>query len=91
MLSVAFPSVSYGVFMFFWNILLLLGQVVILRRNFKALALLQIPISVLFSLSIDVFNGMLAWLVPANYAVSLVVASSRLRWAFRARLLPMWP
>ena len=72
-LSVAFPNVSYGVFMFFWNILLLLGQVVILRRNFKALALLQIPISVLFSLSIDVFNGMLAWLVPANYAVSLVV------------------
>lgn len=71
-LSVAFPSVSYGVFMFFWNIALLLGQVVILRRHFKALALLQIPISVLFSLSIDAFNGVLSWLVPANYALSLI-------------------
>lgn len=72
-LSVAFPSVSYGVFMFAWNILLLLGQVVILRRHFKALALLQIPISVLFSLSIDAFNGALAWLVPVNYAASVAI------------------
>ena len=72
-LSVAFPSVSYGVFMLAWNILLLLGQVVILRRHFKALALLQIPISVLFSLSIDAFNGALAWLVPANYLASLAI------------------
>ena len=58
-LSVAFPSVSYGVFMFFWNILLLLGQVIILRRRFQPLALLQIPIS------------LLSWFAPANYAESL--------------------
>ncbi|WP_417160626.1 YczE/YyaS/YitT family protein [Senegalimassilia anaerobia] len=70
-LNVAFPSVSYGVFMFFWNILLLLGQVVILRRRFQPLALLQIPISVLFSLSIDAFAWLLAWFTPANYAESL--------------------
>lgn len=70
-LSVAFPSVSYGVFMFFWNILLLLGQVVILRRRFQPLALLQIPISVLFSLSIDMFASLLSWFSPVNYAESL--------------------
>ena len=70
-LSVAFPNVSYGVFMFFWNILLLLGQVLILRRRFQPLALLQIPISVLFSLSIDGFASLLSWFAPANYAESL--------------------
>ncbi|MEE0226151.1 DUF6198 family protein, partial [Senegalimassilia anaerobia] len=70
-LSVAFPSVSYGVFMFFWNILLLIGQVIILRRRFQLLALLQIPISVLFSLSIDGFASLLSWFAPANYAESL--------------------
>ena len=70
-LSVAFPNVSYGVFMFFWNILLLIGQVIILRRRFQLLALLQIPISVLFSLSIDGFASLLSWFAPANYAESL--------------------
>lgn len=70
-LNVAFPSVSYGMFMFFWNILLLLGQVVILRRRFQPLALLQIPISVLFSLSIDMFASLLSWFSPVNYAESL--------------------
>ena len=70
-LSVAFPSVSYGVFMFFWNLLLLLGQVIILRRRFQPLALLQIPISVLFSLSIDIFASLLSWFAPSNYAESL--------------------
>ena len=70
-LSVAFPSVSYGVFMFFWNILLLIGQVIILRRRFQPLALLQIPISVLFSLSIDAFASLLSWFTPSNYAESL--------------------
>ena len=70
-LSVAFPNVSYGVFMFFWNILLLIGQVIILRRRFQLLALLQIPISMLFSLSIDGFASLLSWFAPANYAESL--------------------
>ena len=65
-LSVAFPNVSYGVFMFFWNILLLIGQVIILRRRFQLLALLQIPISVLFSLSIDGFASLLSWFAPAE-------------------------
>ena len=70
-LSVAFPYVSYGVFLFFWNILLLIGQVIILRRRFQLLALLQIPISMLFSLSIDGFASLLSWFAPANYAESL--------------------
>ena len=72
-LSCAFTSVSYGVFMFVWNMLLLLLQLVILRKRFKALALLQIPISVLFSLSVDFFTHLLSAFSPANYAISVLV------------------
>lgn len=72
-LSVSFPQVSYGMFMFGWNIALLLGQVGILRRDFKAAALLQIPLSVLFSLGIDGFGGMFAFIAPGNYGESLGV------------------
>lgn len=71
-LSVAYPDISYGVFMFIWNVLLIVAQIIILRRRFRPLALLQIPISVLFSLSIDVFGHLLGFLVPANYALSLL-------------------
>ena len=72
-LSCAFPSVSYGMFMFAWNMLLLLGQIIILRRRFKLTALLQIPISVLFSLSVDFFTWLLSSFTPANYAISFLV------------------
>lgn len=70
-LTLAFPAVSYGTFMFAWNSALLLGQVAILRRRFKAIALLQIPLSVLFSIGIDGFNQALSFVAPATYPASL--------------------
>lgn len=75
-LSLSFPIVSYGTFMFAWNSALLLGQVAVLRRRFKVLALLQIPISVLFSLGIDGFNQALSFIVPATYLESVVTLAA---------------
>lgn len=72
-LSLAFPDVSYGTFMFAWNSALLVGQIAILRRRFKAFALLQIPLSVLFSLGIDGFSQALWFVAPDNYPASLAV------------------
>ncbi len=72
-LSIAVPSVSYGTFMLAWNFALLAGQVLILRRDFKASALLQVPISLLFGLSIDGFNYALAFLAPHGYPASLAL------------------
>ncbi len=72
-LTKAFPGISFGVFMFVWNMLLLLGQIIILRKQFHPLALLQIPISLLFSLAIDVFGIFFATFEPLNYAHSLVL------------------
>lgn len=70
-LSLAHPAVSYGAYMFAWNCALLLGQVAILRRRFKAVALLQIPLSVLFSIGIDVFDQALSLVAPTTYPASL--------------------
>lgn len=75
-LSLSFPNVSYGAFMFAWNIALLLGQIAVLRRGFKAVALLQIPISVVFSLGIDAFNGLLAPFGPSSYPESLAMLAA---------------
>ena len=72
-LSVAYPAVSYGVFMFVWNVFLLLMQVVILRSRFRLSSLVQIPISVLFSIGIDTFSHVFGFMVPPNYAVSLLL------------------
>ena len=66
-LSLAFTQVSFGVFMLVWQCVLVLAQVVILRRDFRAVDLLQIPISVLFGLCIDLFVQLLGPLAPATY------------------------
>ena len=66
-LSLAFTQVSFGVFMLAWQCVLVLAQIVILRRDFRAVDLLQIPISVLFGLCIDLFVQPLGPLVPATY------------------------
>lgn len=70
-LSVVFPDISYGVFMFGWNVFLLLLQIAILRSRFRASSLVQIPISVLFSLGIDGFAHLFSFMVPVNYLASL--------------------
>lgn len=75
-LSLSFPDVSYGTFMLGWNLALLVGQIAILRRSFKASALLQIPISLLFSMGIDLFDGMLSFVAPATYLESAALLAA---------------
>lgn len=50
--SLRFP-ISFGTFTFAFNMLLLLLQIVLLRKNFKKFQLLQIPVSFVFSACID--------------------------------------
>ena len=62
--SLQFPMFSFGVTTFIWNILLILVQVVLLRRDFKPSQFLQIMINVLFSAMIDVSMAILGVLHP---------------------------
>lgn len=47
-LSLKFTKLTLGAWVTAWNLLLILGQVVILRSNFSAIQLLQLPLSFLF-------------------------------------------
>ena len=51
--SSKYDAVSLGVCLIIWNCLLVLGQIVILRKEFKPIQLLQIPLSFLFGYFTD--------------------------------------
>lgn len=70
-ISAKFDCVSFGTWLMLWNCLLVLGQILILRRKFHPLQLLQIPLSILFGWFTDL-GGVIAALIPAdNYPMQL--------------------
>ena len=70
-LSLNFPM-TLGQFTIFFSILLIVIQLFILRRNFKAEHLLQIPISILFGYFIDLTMMMLTFIHPQAYGYKLM-------------------
>lgn len=69
-LSLNFPF-TLGQFTIAFSLLLILIQLIILRRNFKAEHLLQIPISILFGYFIDLTMVMLFFVNPQTYLSSV--------------------
>lgn len=63
---------TLGQFTIAFSLLLILIQLIILRRNFKAEHFLQIPISVLFGYFIDLTMEMLFFVAPASYVSSFI-------------------
>ena len=70
-LSLNFP-LTLGQFTIAFSLLLLLIQLAILRRNFKAEHLLQIPISILFGYFIDLTMELLFFIHPQTYMASVI-------------------
>ncbi|MBD7911607.1 MULTISPECIES: DUF6198 family protein [Clostridium] len=60
-------SLTMGEFTFILNMFLILGQIVILRKDFEKIQLLQIPVSFLFAFFIDLTMAGLSFLNPAVY------------------------
>lgn len=74
-LSIGLP-LSLGMFTLFFSLILIVIQLIIMRKNFPKQYWLQIPVSLIFSYFIDLTMSMLDFLEPQNYffqAVSLVV------------------
>lgn len=69
-LSLHFPF-TLGNFTILFSILLILLQLLILRKNFKAEHLLQIPISVLFGYFIDGSMILLSFVNPQSYPLKI--------------------
>lgn len=62
-----------GNWLIVWNCLLIVGQILILRKNFKPIQLLQVPLSFLFGYFTD-FGMFLVSFIPADlYPVRLVL------------------
>lgn len=51
--SIKFSHISLGTFLIVWNCILIAGQIIILRKDFKIVQLLQIPLSFLFGYFTD--------------------------------------
>ena len=62
-----FPSVSIGTLSILLNLIFVLMQVLILRKNFTDYHLLQIPVVLLFGWFINVNLGFMENLIPSNY------------------------
>ena len=69
--SIRFDFLSMGTWLIIWNCVLILGQIIILRRDFKPIQLLQIPLSFVFGWFTDL--GMWCFsIVPSDiYPVQL--------------------
>ena len=64
-MSIKFSSVSMGTWLIIWNCVLIVGQIVILRRSFQLIQLLQVPLSFLFGWFTD-FGMWLVSFIPAS-------------------------
>ncbi len=74
--SIKFPFLSFGTWLTISNCVLLLGQVLLLRKNFQPLQFLQIPLSFLFGYFTD-FGLYLASFIPNDiYIVKLLLVIS---------------
>ncbi len=72
-LSYKFTFLSMGNWLIVWNCILIIGQIVILRRKFQPIQLLQVPLSFLFGYFTD-FGMFLASFVPASlYIVRILL------------------
>lgn len=70
-LSLGFTP-TVGMFTLFFNILLVIIQVILLRRNFKLQNLLQLPIIALFSFFIDLTMSLLGFIQPETYILKVI-------------------
>lgn len=80
-MSLRLPALSLGNWLIIWNCVLILGQILILRRKFQPIQLLQIPLSFLFGiLQISV----------CGHSLGLVRSCIRCVWSTSAAARSCW-
>lgn len=71
-LSLAFPDYTFGMTTFIFNVLFIIIQIFILRRDFHPIQFLQVFANILFSFFIDVSMNWLAFFQPETFIVKLI-------------------
>lgn len=72
-LSYQFTDLTLGSWLILWNCVLILGQILLLRRNFQPIQFLQIPLSFLFGWFTDFGMRLVSFLPVQVYAVRLLM------------------
>ena len=72
-MSYQFPSLSLGTWLILWNGVLIVGQVLMLRKEFQPIQLLQIPLSFLFGSFTDFGMWCVSWVPVDSYPVQLAM------------------
>ena len=70
-MSLVSDSISLGKWLIIWNCVLILGQIIILRKNFKWIQLLQIPFSFLFGIFTDFGVWILNYIEINSYPMQM--------------------
>ena len=66
------PALSVGQYTFFLNAVLVLGQILVLRRKFEPVQLFQLLVGFVFGSFIDLNMFLTRWLVPSNLALKVI-------------------
>lgn len=72
-MSINFTKISLGSWMFLWNCLLIALQVILLRKKFKPVQLLQIPLSLLFGYFTDLTLKMIDGIAVGSYFGQIIM------------------
>ena len=72
-MSYQFSDLTLGSWLILWNCVLILGQILLLRRNFQPIQFLQIPLSFLFGWFTDFGMWLVSFLPVQVYAVRLLM------------------
>lgn len=72
-MSEKFTFLSLGTWLIIWNCVLIFGQIIILRKEFKAIQLLQIPVSFLFGWFTDFGLWCVSSIPVNNYITRLIL------------------
>ncbi|HNX58012.1 MAG TPA: DUF6198 family protein [Spirochaetota bacterium] len=71
-LSFIYP-LTFGQFTFVINMIMVGGQILILKKEFRKIQLLQIPVTLLFGIFIDATMGLLGSVHPSHYPVKIIL------------------
>lgn len=71
-MSIQFTSLSIGNWLIIWNCVLILGQILFLRKKFHPVQLMQIPLSFLFGYFTDFGMWLMSFFDTDTYAVKMI-------------------
>lgn len=72
-LSCKYTTLSLGIWLIIWNCILIAGQIIILKKDFKIIQLLQIPVSFLFGFFTDLGMKCISFIPAENYFIRLLL------------------